>query len=181
MKYTFAKTEEELNQILELQASNHYSQISKETKLEEGFVTVRHTLKLLKTISGNFQHSIAKANDKVVGYALMMLKEKGNEIQELKIMFELLDSLSFKGVKLADCKYCVMGQVCIDKDYRGHGVFENLYQNLKRQISKHFSLLITEISTSNLRSLRAHTRLGFVSIHQYTDEIDEWVVVAWQL
>jgi hypothetical protein len=179
--YTYATNDDELEQILALQTSNHYSQITKDTKEKEGFVTVKHDLELLKTIQGNYKHSIAKFENKVVGYALMMIKEEGNKIKELFSMFEILDNLSFKGVQLDKYNYFVMGQVCIDKDYRSHGIFDNLYLNLRKQTFKKYSLLVTEISTSNLRSLRAHTRVGFVPIHQYTDELDEWVVVAWEL
>lgn len=181
IKYTYAITEQELDQILSLQSKNHYSQITKETKAKEGFVTVKHNLELLNTISGSYKHSIAKENENVVGYALIMLKQEGNKIKELIPMFEILDSQSFKGIGLLNYEYCVMGQVCIDKEYRGHGIFEKLYQNLRKQIQKKFSLLVTEISTSNLRSLRAHTNIGFLPIHQYKDDLDEWVVVVWEL
>jgi L-amino acid N-acyltransferase YncA len=72
-----------------------------------------------------------------------------------------------------------MGQICVDKEFRGKGLFEELYQGHKEIYGSGFDFIITEISTSNHRSLRAHEKVGFETIHQYTDEMDEWAVVVW--
>jgi RimJ/RimL family protein N-acetyltransferase len=37
---------------------------------------------------------------------------------------------------------------------------------------------VTEVSTSNTRSLRAHARVGFEVVTTYRDATDEWAVVA---
>jgi L-amino acid N-acyltransferase YncA len=72
-----------------------------------------------------------------------------------------------------------MGQICIDKNYRGKGVFNNLYQHHKKIYQTKFDLLITEISTHNPRSQKAHEKVGFKTIHNYKDVMDEWHVVGW--
>jgi L-amino acid N-acyltransferase YncA len=40
-------------------------------------------------------------------------------------------------------------------------------------------LLVTEVSTKNQRSLKAHEKVGFKNVFTYEDGIDEWNVVIW--
>ncbi len=72
-----------------------------------------------------------------------------------------------------------MGQICIAKVYRGQGLFEQLYNYHKEIYQPQFDLFVTEISTRNHRSLRAHEKVGFKTIHTHRDNLDEWRVVAW--
>ena len=65
------------------------------------------------------------------------------------------------------------------KDHRGKGVFEMLYQQHKKSYSHKFDLLVTQISTKNHRSLRAHKKVGFETAVVEKDELDEWVTVVW--
>jgi RimJ/RimL family protein N-acetyltransferase len=64
-------------------------------------------------------------------------------------------------------------------DYRGKGAFDMLYSFHRSAFSGQYDLLATEISTSNLRSIRAHLRVGFEVIDRYRDQEDEWEVVVW--
>ena len=75
--------------------------------------------------------------------------------------------------------YFVMGQVCVAKDFRGQQVFSDLYQKMKTEMSSHFDCIVTEIATRNTRSIRAHEKVGFETIHIYEDETEEWAIVAW--
>ena len=51
--------------------------------------------------------------------------------------------------------------------------------NIGLHYAERFELLVTEISTRNQRSLRAHARVGFEPVHRYRDDVDEWEIVAW--
>jgi L-amino acid N-acyltransferase YncA len=94
-------------------------------------------------------------------------------------MFEKFESLQWKNKSLNDYTYYVMGQICVDKQYRGQGLFDALYQKHKEVYSKQFDLIVTEIATRNHRSINAHKRVGFETIDTFTDDTDEWNVVAW--
>jgi hypothetical protein len=54
-----------------------------------------------------------------------------------------------------------------------------LYQKHKDIYSSQFDFILTEISTSNHRSLKAHEKIGFKTIYSHIDEMDEWNVVVW--
>jgi L-amino acid N-acyltransferase YncA len=72
-----------------------------------------------------------------------------------------------------------MGQICIDKEYRGQGVFRGLYQFMKTEICfSRFSSIITEIDVNNSRSLRAHNSIGFTKIKDYKCGDKNWRLVS---
>jgi hypothetical protein len=89
-------------------------------------------------------------------------------------MFARLDSLE----ALAGRPWYVMGQVCVDERWRGHGVFGRLYDEHRNRYAGQFDWLVTEIATNNPRSLQAHARVGFVEIDRYADDTAQWSVVG---
>jgi len=124
-------------------------------------------------------HVIAKKNDLVVGYALVMLPGFGNTIPVLRPMFNKIDTLHFKNKPLIHTNYFVMGQICVDKTCRRQGVFSGLYQQMKVQMSTKFECIVTEVATRNTRSMNAHQYVGFEVVDVYTVAEEEWAIVAW--
>jgi RimJ/RimL family protein N-acetyltransferase len=127
-----------------------------------------------------YPHIIAKDGDTVVGYTLVMQRDLRDEIPVLIPMFDEIDKLTYNGRLLKDTAYVVMGQVCIAREYRGKGIFEGLYAEMARRMKSDFDVIITEVSSRNTRSLRAHDKIGFEKIHEYRDKDGEdWVIVLW--
>ena len=178
--FTTAQTDDDLRQILGLQQENHKMNVSETVKREQGFVTVRHTWEQLHGMHEATPQIIAKAEGRVVGYALAMLPTAAELIPDLQPMFDLFDQISWQNTKLTDCRYYVMGQVCVAQSHRGQGMFDGLYQKHRELYCPNFDLLITEVSAGNSRSLRSHERVGFRPIHTHTDHVDTWQVLAWE-
>jgi len=176
---TLVNSKSELQQILDLQEQNLPKNISAEELRSQGFVTFQHDLETLQQFHQLAPSVIVKDNDKVVAYALTVVNEARHIFPPIESMFVLLDNLQWKDQPFHNFRYYAMGQVCVVKDYRGKGVFEMLYQQHKRSYSHKFDLLVTEISTKNHRSLRAHEKVGFETIIIEKNELDEWAVVAW--
>lgn len=170
-------TEEELLGILKLQKANHAASL---TSIADGFVTVSHRLEDLEKMNAIAPHIIAKDGQKVVAYILAMTPECKEDIPVLKPMFEQFDQILYKGSKVSEYQYIVIGQVCVDKDYRGMGILDLAYAFYKETHEGNFRFAITEIATRNQRSIRAHQRIGFKVIHQFTDALPEdWSIVLW--
>ena len=151
--YRRVETDEELNQILALQRANIPASISEEEKYKEGFLTVHHSFETLKAMNDKCSHIIAKYENKVVGYALSMVKEFKDTIKVLKPMFQEID-----GCVKNNYSYITMGQICIDKAFRKQGVFRGLYE---------FDVIITEVDNRNTRSVNAHKAIGFELLKKY--------------
>ena len=172
--YKRAKTDEELLQILTLQQSNFSSSISEEEKAKEGFVTVQHDFDILKSMNDTCQHIIATHDNKVIGYALSMVKEFQDKIEVLKPMFQEIE----KHIENQN-SYLVMGQACVDKEFRKRGIFRGMYTFMKEQLNQHYDTLITEIDSSNKRSIDAHYAVGFKQLHTYYANNQDWEIVVW--
>lgn len=171
-----AETERDLLQIIGLQRKNLPHAISEEERLEQGFVTVEHDPDLLAKMNHPHPHALAKDGDLLAGYALVMLRSFGQEIPVLAPMFEEMDSIP----ELKDGSWFVMGQICVDKAYRGKGVFQGLYEQLRSQMQGHFSCVVTEVASRNTRSLRAHERIGFKGLRSYPAPNGEhWEIIYW--
>lgn len=182
IKYDIANTDETLQQILALQKKNLERSISSDELQQEGFVTVDHDFALLKAMNHPYPHVIAQSEGKVIGYTLVMLRTLEKRIPVLIPMFEKINGLSYRGQNLQASSYFIMGQVCIDKAFRGQGIFQKLYLKLKEEMQDDFQYCITEVAVRNPRSMRAHQKVGFENLLQYKDENnEEWVILIWPL
>ena len=169
----------DLLDILRMQKLYLRGQTSPREESEQGFLTVAHDLEMLVLMDQLEPSVIVKDDETLAGYALVMPKTCAAIIPVLLPMFEILNQLVYQGKLINEYNYYVMGQVCVDKAYRGKGVFEMLYKEHRHRFQSSYDFVISEISTRNKRSLRAHEKTGFRPIHIYRDETDEWAVVIW--
>jgi len=183
---TFAtvSTADEVRQILDLQSENLSSVLTSETMAEEGFVTVRHEASVLLRMNEAAPAIVAKDGDRVIAYALVMPRAFASDVPVLQPLFEVLDALSWKGMPLrTHARWFVMGQICIAAGYRGRGIFDGLYLEMGKRYGDRFDVTVTEVAARNTRSLRAHARVGFETLHVYHDAAtgEEWHVIALNL
>jgi hypothetical protein len=181
VSFEVATSPQDLEQILKLQKLNHAAALSPEEAAREGFVTVQHTFELLTKMNAAAPQVIAKGNGAVVGYALVMLRSFESMIPVLQPMFERLSGIIYHGKKITDYTFYVMGQICVDATYRGQGVFDGLYHKHRELYSGDYELCITSVATRNLRSMRAHERVGFKTVQTFRDATDEWNILVWDL
>lgn len=173
--YKQAESLKELEQILDLQQRNLPKNISQEESTKEGFVTVEHTLDLLKSMNDVCGHIVAVDEGQVVGYALCMHPQFAEDIEVLRPMFLEIDKV-LKGKR----NYMVMGQICVAKSHRGQGVFRKLYQTMKEKLPEGFDTIVTEVDGKNNRSLAAHAAIGFKTLTIYHSSEKEWHIISLQ-
>lgn len=180
IEFTTASRPGDVERILALQAQNHRDVVDAATAAREGFTSVRHDRAVLQAMNRAFPSAIAVSDGRLAGYCLMMSQGFRDQVPILRPMFALLDRLHWHGEALAgNPRWFVMGQVCVAREFRGLGVFDGLYRQLREMYSPQFDFVVTEISQRNPRSLRAHRRVGFETMHVYPDGEETWEVVAW--
>jgi len=172
LSYGIATTQIELQQILHLQEQNLPNALQINEQNEEGFVTVVHSLSLLEQMNRQCPHIICKDGSKVVGYALCMHPCFSETIPVLTPMFAKISA-----VVPTSTSYIVMGQVCIDKAYRKQGIFRKLYAYMRKVTREKFDCIITEVDTTNQRSLQAHYAVGFLDLATYTSGNQHWKLI----
>ena len=178
---TTVQTDDDVRGILALQQKNLKKNLTLEQIQSQGFLTVEHKFSVLKAMNDAQPSVIVKDGDIVVAYCLAMLPQFRNDVPELIALFDTIDEIDFESQTLKDFKYVVMGQVCVGEGYRGMGFFDGMYQKLREELSAKFELCVTDISTNNSRSLKAHARVGFIPVKDFNDAtLDEvWRVVVW--
>jgi hypothetical protein len=182
--FTTVSTADEVRQILALQAANLPTALTPETMATQGFVTVRHELDVLQRMNEAEPAIIAKDGDRVVGYALVMPRAFAADVPILRPLFAMLDGLSWHATPLRDhARWFVMGQVCIAESHRGRGLFDGLYRTMAEACRDRYDFTVTEVAARNTRSLRAHARAGFCTLHVYPDATtgEDWHVIALDL
>lgn len=178
--YTPAQTDKDLQGILALQRANLASNLSADEIAVQGFVTVVHSFEDLAKMNEAERHIIAKEDDKVIAYLLAMTPAAKDDVPLLRPMFGLFDDLLFYGKPVSAYPCIVIGQVCVDKSYRGRGVLDACYLTYRNAFQTKYAFAVTEIATRNTRSLAAHRRIGFQELHRYTATGgEEWSIVIW--
>ncbi|MBK8699150.1 MAG: GNAT family N-acetyltransferase [Saprospiraceae bacterium] len=179
-EFTQSYSNHDLEGILTLQMENLKTNLDLEVKLREGFVTVQHKLEDLQKLQDHAGHVIAREGNKIVGYVLAMTQASRYDIPVLVPMFDLFDRILYKEKPVSTYHYMVVGQVCIAKAYRGQGLFDACYEKYKACFSDTYDFAITEIASNNYRSLAAHRRIGFETLHTYVaPDGQEWQIVIW--
>jgi ribosomal protein S18 acetylase RimI-like enzyme len=171
---------DELIQIHKLNQANLKGNLTESEQKDQGFVTWLYAPDLLKQMNELAPSVIVKDGTIVAGYALTTTREAIAFHPDLRVMFHNLEKVKFKGIPLNQYNFYCMGQICVAPEYRGKGVVNLLYQAHKKFYGNQYQFILTEISTSNFRSLKAHQNIGFETIYTYQDEKDEWNVVVWE-
>jgi predicted GNAT family N-acyltransferase len=179
IQYSKAQTPSDLRQILTLQKENLPDNLSESQIQSQGFVTVSHDFDLLAEMNSKRPHIIAKFDGKVIGYALVMLESFKDRIPVLYPMFQQIDNIEFEGKLMREINYFAMGQVCIAKPFRGQGIFKNLFEKMKNEMAVDYKMVVTEVATRNQRSMKAHFNVGFKTIKKYTEDGEDWAIIAW--
>ena len=176
-----ASTDQHLEEILALQRRYHTLSLPAEVQSVEGFVFAEHTLPLLRRMAAQSPQAIALSEGRVVGYCLSLPLSLQAEVPALVPMFEQFRRCVYRGKPLLDYRLVVGGQVCVDREHRGQGLLARLYEQIRVSVGQGRDLCVTEIATRNQVSVRAHERMGFEVISNYSDAGEEWVIVAWDL
>jgi len=171
---SLVRDERELRQILDLQRANLARNLSADQVAAEGFVTVEHSLDLLRRMHAVSPSVVARDGAALAGYALVMPLECRAWIPVLQPMFQRMESLGLTGERCY-----VMGQICVAREWRGKGVFDLLYAGHRQHLSPSYDSVVTEVALRNARSMRAHARIGFSIVDRYRDATDEWAVLRW--
>jgi L-amino acid N-acyltransferase YncA len=175
--FSFEANDDYLHQILELQRKNLKINLSPLEIVNEGFVTLQYRFDVLKKLHEETPHLVVHTDDKVIGYALAMPRHYGHIFPELDSMFQTIDGELLKKLPALSAEYLVMGQICIAKEFRGMGLFQQIYDVYLKKYKAQFGYVVTEIARMNARSLTAHKKVGFQEVATHTeDDGVEWII-----
>jgi hypothetical protein len=149
--------ESDINEILELQARNLYTNLS-EIERAEGFVTTPFTVEQIKALLSQTGVFVAVKEESVVGYAFAGNWDFFSRWAIFPYMTSRFPQLKFQGTQITVDNTFQYGPVCIDQTLRGSGVFPQLFETMRSSFSAQFPIGVTFINKANPRSLAAHTQ-----------------------
>jgi hypothetical protein len=160
MEYRIAR-ESDIENVLSLHEKYHVDTVTDEDKLD-GFITTQFNYELLKELiiveNGLF---IALDQNSVIAYVMAASWEYCSKWPMFQYMIEKLKEVEFLGEKLNTSNSYQYGPICIDKEYRGSGVLENIFDLARSEMNKKYPILVTFVNKQNPRSVKAHVeKLG---------------------
>jgi len=181
VKTDIATSDSQFEQILSLQQQYSQQVLTPRQQQSEGFVFLQHTLPLLKKMAAKLPQAIALQENQIVGYCLSLSLSLQSSFPRLEPMFDQFTYCRYREKRLADYCFFVGGQVCVDRDFRGQGISSRLYNHIRRTLSAQYELCVTEVSTRKQASVHAHKKMGFETILTYSDDNEQWKILAWNL
>jgi hypothetical protein len=147
---------EDIDGVLSLHKKYHVDSITPEDR-EGGFVTTLLDKELLgELIERESGLVVAKEGERIIGFVMSASWEYCSQWPMFQHMISLLGEKEYLGQTLSTENSYQYGPVCIEKEYRGTGVLEGLFEVARKEMGKKYPILVTFVSPANPRSLKAH-------------------------
>ena len=179
MEITRVSSLEELDAIAALQQANLRKNITAEEAAAQGFLTAEYSLQLLQEMHSLVPAIVAKEGKEIAGYALVATKALRHAHPLLSDLFDAIDGLTYQNLPLHSANYVLVGQLCVRKEFRGQGLVGKLYNHFRDSLIDSFTYCLTDVATTNHRSLQAHKRAGFQVINHTEYAGVGWEIVLW--
>lgn len=149
---------DDLDGLLLLLQTYHVNSIADADK-KDGFVTTNITKEQLRNlIDAEKGVTVAVDGGRVIGFALAGSWDFWKPWPFFMNMMEHLEEFQWGGCTLTTENSYQYGPVCVDKAYRGSGVFERIFVHSLGHMSTYYPYMVTFINQINPRSYAAHTR-----------------------
>ena len=156
-------TPDDIEDIRALMRKYHINSILDEDK-PDGFVTTNMSaLQMESLISRERGITIAGENGSLAAFAMAGSWGFWSEWPLFEHMIGILPEYSFDGQALTTENTYQYGPICVDKSWRGKGVFESVFAYSLRSMRERYPIMLTFINQINGRSYAAHTRKARMS------------------
>lgn len=167
MEYKLA-AKSDIADVLSLHQKYHVQTIAEKEK-KDGFVTTQLDedllCELIEKENGLF---IAVNNKQIIAYAMSASWDYCSKWPMFQYMINKLGEIEFLGQQLTVRNSYQYGPICIEKEFRGTGVFERLFDFTRGEMHKKYPILVTFVNTKNPRSVKAHMdKLKMVNVKEF--------------
>lgn len=160
-------TSSDIAGILALQSKNLLTNLA-EAELASGFVTTPFTPAQLETLLRDNGMFVACEDDRIAGYALAGSWNYYSQWPIFPYMVSRFPRLNLMGRDITEENSFQYGPICIDHAFRGSGLFQGLFEQMRLGMVDRYPIGVTFINRLNLRSYAAHTKkLGMQVIDEF--------------
>lgn len=173
---------DDITGILSLQERNLFSNLSEQER-EKGFVTTPFTVSQIEEIIK--QNGIFVAENKentIIAYAFAGDWTYFEQWGIFNFMTARFPQLSFNNNKITTENSFQYGPVCIDIEYRGQGVLNLIFEEMRIEFLKKYPISITFINKVNVISEKAHTqKLGWKIVDEFDFNNNRYIGLAFDM
>lgn len=170
---------DDIDGVLALQERYLYRNLS-ESERQKGFVTTPFTVSQLEAIIELNGLFIAEnESDNVIAYAFAGSWKYFEQWEIFNFMVSRFPQLSFNGNKITTENSFQYGPVCIDEKYRGKGLLNQIFEEMRLEFCKKYPISITFINKINAISTAAHNKkLGWEIIDEFQLNNNTYIVLV---
>ncbi|PKV50271.1 hypothetical protein ATE84_2326 [Aquimarina sp. MAR_2010_214] len=182
MARTRIGTRADITGILSLQEKNLFSNLT-EKERETGFVTTPFTTNQIREIIKQNGIFIAENDDNgIVAYAFAGNWKYFEQWEIFNVMISRFPKLSFEGHPISTENSFQYGPVCIDRGYRGKGLLNLIFEEMRLEFVKKYPISMTFINKVNIISEKAHTKkLGWKIIDEFEFNNNSYIGLAFDM
>lgn len=168
--------------VLRLQEKYLYRNLN-ETERKSGFVTTPFTIDQLEEISKQNGIFIAENEaNSIVAYAFSGSWKYFEQWEIFNFMVSRFPQLSFNGEKITTNNSFQYGPVCIDENYRGKRLLNQIFEEMRIEFFKKYPISVTFINKINVISEKAHTKkLGWEIIDEFEFNNNTYIGLAFDM
>lgn len=166
--------------ILALQEKYLYSKLSEEERLN-GFVTTPFTIAQIEQIIDEETGIFVAENEKkeIIAYAFAGSWKYFEQWGIFNYMVSRFPNLSFKENDITTENSFQYGPVCIDMKYRGQGILNLIFEEMRLGFLKRYPISITFINKINVVSEKAHIQqLGWEIVDEFEFNDNHYIALA---
>ena len=169
MEYRRAQCMEDFRQIVDLQNKN-LPRVLSDIEMKDGFLSGEFTSEQFQAMNDNLCVMTCFDNDCFCGFLVAGTIGFNKQFSLPKTMIDCFPKISYKGKLISEYNPFISGPGCVDRKYRGKGVFANLVQTVLVFLAQQQNppdLRISLVSSENLRSINAQKKIGMDIIGQF--------------
>ncbi|QAA81053.1 GNAT family acetyltransferase [Aequorivita sp. H23M31] len=171
----------DIDGILALQSKYLYSNLSEEER-KQGFVTTPFTKEQLEEIIKQDGIFIGEKDDNIIAYVFAGSWRYFEPWEIFNYMVSRFPNLSFEGRAITTINSFQYGPVCIEESFRGKGLFNQIFEEMRLEFRKKYPISVTFINKINVISEKAHTKkLGWKIIDEFQFNNNTYIALAFDM
>lgn len=172
----------DIDGVLALQGKYLHRNLS-DLERKNGFVTTPFTIVQIEEIILQNGLIIAENENKIIiAYAFAGSWKYFEQWEIFKYMVSRFPQLSFKGNKITTENSFQYGPVCIDEKYRGSGLLNLIFEEMRIDFYKRYPISLTFINKVNVISEKAHTKkLSWEIIGEFQFNNNTYIELAFDM
>jgi hypothetical protein len=153
--------------ILALQKDNLIQNLSSQDQ-RDGFLSIEYSHDQLERFNNELGIFIAIDNDSLSGYLIAQSMDFAPQSPLIDAMVRRFPGVQYQPIPLSGYRTFIYGPVCINRQSRGQGVLEGLFNAMLQALKEQYDVGVAFVSELNSRSLHAHQdKLGMEIVDEF--------------